>query len=95
MASSGYAYGQQVSYIPGTDVTFIRSSRYIGRQADVANITQLFQSLCWPATTVTVYITNGWHESWEDRNGHFTQVTYCGYCVNYDIDTYKQHYYLN
>ncbi len=86
---------QQPSFNPGTNVTFVRSARYIGRPADIANITSLFQGLAWPPTTVTVYITNGWHESFEVRGNQGVMVTYCGFCINYDIDTYKQHYYLS
>jgi hypothetical protein len=85
---------QQPSFISGDKVTFVKSARYIGKASDVANIETLFKGLLWPPTTVTVYITNGWHESFEVRGGQGMMVTYCGFCINYDIDTYKQHYYI-
>ena len=84
---------QQPSFVPGDKVSYIKSARYLGKAGDVENITALFKTLNWPPTTVTVYITNGWHEGFEVRDGKGTMVTYCGFCITYDIDPFKQHYY--
>lgn len=83
----------QPSLVPGDKVAYFKSARYMGKAADYDNITTLFKKLIWPPNTVNVYITNGWHESFEVRNGQGMMVTYCGYCINFDVDTSKQHYY--
>ncbi len=74
-------------------VRIVKSVRYYApnRPGDFENIKSLFAGFQWPAWVHTVYICNGWHEGFEDGRW----VTYCGYSLNEDADTAKQHYYLN
>jgi hypothetical protein len=68
-----------------------KSMRYMGKDADFQDIKKLFQSLAWPPEVKIVFVTNGWHQGFEPARGGF--VTYCGYAVNYDNESLKQHFY--
>ncbi len=70
-------------------IVVYKSSRYFGKAEDYEEIKRLFLSLAWHPDVKCVYVTNGWHDGFE--NGGW--VSYCGYAPNVDSDIYKQHYY--
>jgi hypothetical protein len=82
-------------FVPGAKrgPEIVKSVRYFGKPQDFDNIKALFQTYNWPPNVQTIYVTNGWHQGFEGRNGVLQQVEYCGFSVNIDSDTHKQHFY--
>lgn len=76
------------AFVPRRPVV-LRSSRYMGRAEDYDHIKNVFAVLRWPSEVHTIFVTNGWHEGFE--NGRW--VNYCGYCCNDDNEIGKRHFY--